>query len=411
MKGYNNNKSRDIEILTELEQIIFNLNNENLEFSVQQTMNLLDANFPNSFNFVICKLVQAAFSSQRGEFDKYLIYLKSIQTKEEETNINPKIIDIFCRLLSESKTQESYYLLEKMINLNFVDSSITKGISTVYFAHYKTIEEIGTYWNDPFRDLFLINYKELSKNDLELHKRLVHEGVNPSNIVKAIRRDDVEKLQEISSQNKFDFNQTIEPSLYERFSFVNKRNVSLIDYAAFFGSIKCFKFLLLNGSDLKNSGKFAVAGGNLEIIKLCEQNHSSFEGSCEAAIEFHRNDIFQYIYDNKIEPLDEDDQSAPRMKTRSSSKREHNKLLSLGLLSISSSNYEVLSFFEREGVKANDHLIDEVAKIGNLFLFKYLLENNQIPKYILISASESGNFELVKFILEQGGIDINFKGI
>ena len=57
--------------------------------------------------------------------------------------------------------------------------------------------------------------------------------------------------------------------------------------------------------------KFAVAGGNIEIIKLCEQNHSSFEGACEAAIQFHRNDIFRYIYENEIEQFDEYNQSAP----------------------------------------------------------------------------------------------------
>ena len=57
---------------------------------------------------------------------------------------------------------------------------------------------------------------------------------------------------------------------------------------------------MLNGSDLANLVKFAVAGGNLQIIKLYEQNHLSFEGACEIAARFHRNEIFHYIYDNKI---------------------------------------------------------------------------------------------------------------
>ena len=64
---------------------------------------------------------------------------------------------------------------------------------------------------------------------------------------------------------------------------------------------KMFKFLLMNGSDLKISGKSFVAVGSIEIIKFCEQNHSSFKGSCETAIRFHRNEIFRYIYDNEIE--------------------------------------------------------------------------------------------------------------
>ena len=83
----------------------------------------------------------------------------------------------------------------------------------------------------------------------------------------------------------------------------------------------------------------------------------------------------------------------------------------MGLISITSSNYEVFSFLESEGMKTNEYLINEAAKIGNLFLVKYFLENHQIPKDILVFASESGNIELVKFILKQGGIDINAKDI
>ena len=82
MEGTKNNKTNTIQIFNALEKIIFNLNDENLEFSVQQTMNLFDANFPYSFNLVICILVHNAFSSQRGECDTYLSYMKSIQIKE-----------------------------------------------------------------------------------------------------------------------------------------------------------------------------------------------------------------------------------------------------------------------------------------------------------------------------------------
>ena len=96
-----NNKSCNIQILGELEKIIFNLNNENLEFSVQQALNLFDVNFPYSFNLAICTLVHAAFASQRAGFDSYLSFLKSIQAKEEEANTdNPKILHIFCEFLS-----------------------------------------------------------------------------------------------------------------------------------------------------------------------------------------------------------------------------------------------------------------------------------------------------------------------
>ena len=44
-----------------------------------------------------------------------------------------------------------------------------------------------------------------------------------------------------------------------------------ISIDAFFGSIKCFNFLLLNESKLENTFKYAISGGDLEIIHLCEQ--------------------------------------------------------------------------------------------------------------------------------------------
>ena len=67
--------------------------------------------------------------------------------------------------------------------------------------------------SDPFCDIFLKNIEKLSKNDWELHKRLVREGVNPLDFAKVIRCDNVEKLQEISTQNKFDFNQSINSTI------------------------------------------------------------------------------------------------------------------------------------------------------------------------------------------------------
>ena len=206
------------------------------------------------------------------------------------------------------------------------------------------------------------------------------------------KRFEVMKLRNFEKYHpKATFNQKIKLSLYEKYSFINKDDISLIDYEAFFGSIKCFKFLMLNGSDLNNSAKYAVAGGNFEIVKLSEQNHSLFEESYEIAVRFHRNEIFHYIYDNKMEVL------------------EDVKLSKLVNICVSSSNYELISILEGKGMKIKEIIINEASKIGNLFLVRHFLENNQFPKNILVFASKSGNAELIKFILEQKGINVNAK--
>ena len=73
----------------------FNINEENIESSVQQTMNFFDVNFSYSFNFVICNLIHSAFISQKYDANTYINYMKTLQNKEE-TNISQiKIIDIF----------------------------------------------------------------------------------------------------------------------------------------------------------------------------------------------------------------------------------------------------------------------------------------------------------------------------
>ena len=262
----------------------------------------------------------------------------------------------------------------------------------MYFAHYQTnFEPSGFNRRFPFSREFFENFEALKKNDWELHKQLVQEGVNPSNLARAIRNDDVEKFQEISSQANFDFNQTIKPSLYERCSFINKEDVSLVDYAAFFGSIKCFRFLLLNGQKIKSTFKYAVAGGNLEIIHHCEQNQTSFERSYQAAIEFHRNDIFYYLYENKI--------------------IQFNNLTRLGEECIRYDNYEILEYLEKEGMKIDISIIKTLTIAGNLPLFKYFHNAKRSLKDSLFLSVKSGNFELVKYILEQEGIDINAKDI
>ena len=103
------------------------------------------------------------------------------------------------------------------------------------------------------------------------------------------------------------------------------------------------------------------------------------------------SEIFHYLIDDKIEILEE------------------NELNELWKVCVSSSNYELLSALEGKDLKINKNIINEEAKIGNLFLIKYFLENNQIPKDILQTPTASGNAELVKFILQREKIDINAK--
>ena len=385
-----------MQISQSLESIVFGLNEENIEASVQSTNNLFVDIFPYTFNLLVSKFIYSAFASQTKNEDLVLKYLLALNTKEEETTKTAtNLIQIFCRYLLGIETQESYFLLQQLIEQGLLEPNLVKNLNTLYFSQFKTKEEIKKLertWPKPqFFDEFFSTLEELSKEDWKLHIQYLKEGINPLEIVKILRNDDLEKLQEISTQNNFDFNQKIKPSLYERYSFINKENVSLIDYCAFFGSIQCFKYLLLNGANVKNTLKYAIAGGNLEIIHLCEQNNSLFKEVFETAIEFHRNDIFYYFYDKKI--------------------IENNDIKKLGIKCIKYNNYEIFSYLEKEGMKINDEIINQISENGNTFLINDFIQKNQIPYNIIVYACISGNIEIVKILLEQKDIDIDAKDI
>ena len=371
------------EYLETIQIAVWNVNEKNFNESVESIMNLIDNNYPYSFYLLLSQIIFSSFASRAKSSDTCLRFVKAIETREA----NNKMFEIFTHYLLGLSSQESFYLLSEMIEQNLIDPKTVRNIESFYFAPYKTNHEID--WKSSFPLSIQLNFNELSKDNWSLHKKYVHEGVNHLEIAKIIRNDDIQKLQEISSKADFDFNQGVVPSLYEIFSFINKRNISLIDYAAFFGSIKCFKFLMLNGSDLKNTGKYAIAGGNLEIIHLCEQNDSSFEESYEAAVEFHQNDVFHYLYENEIVEIGD--------------------LAELGRKCIIYNNFELLSFLEERGMKITENVIMDSARIGNLFLTKFFLQEYPLPNCILGLSTKSGNIELVKYILEQQGIDVNEK--
>ena len=72
--------------------------------------------------------------------------------------------------------------------------------------------------------------------------------------------------------------------------------MSPFECSALFGSVKCFKYLMLSGEEInKDVCKLAIAGGNIEIVHLCEQKGLSFEKCLNFSIYFHRFELFEWI--------------------------------------------------------------------------------------------------------------------
>lgn len=120
--------------------------------------------------------------------------------------------------------------------------------------------------------------------------------------------DDVERLRVLSANPEFEIDKKIESPFLSPFYFLTNE-YSLLSCAASFGSVECFKYLIQNGANYNNPQKetqvsqYAMIGGSIEIIRICEQFNMNFEGTLQSSATFFRNDIFEYLHETKNQNL------------------------------------------------------------------------------------------------------------
>ena len=122
--------------------------------------------------------------------------------------------------------------------------------------------------------------------------RLSHDHI--SDIEEIIRMDNINELQKILAIDE------------HRDVYININQIynelTLINFAELHGSIKCFKYLLLNDyyTPSPNSELCVVYGNNLEILHILEQsNRIDYSKLADSAIKLHKHDIIIYAL-NKL---------------------------------------------------------------------------------------------------------------
>lgn len=109
-----------------------------------------------------------------------------------------------------------------------------------------------------------------------------------------IECDDADSLQSRLNVSWFDVNMTI-------------HEVYLIEYAAFLSATMCLKLLINSHCKITDRlTHFAIAGGNAEIIHICEQKNLSFKGTLKIAAAFHHNSVFWWLLETNKDVITED---------------------------------------------------------------------------------------------------------
>lgn len=122
----------------------------------------------------------------------------------------------------------------------------------------------------------------------------------------SIKYDDLDHFQYLSSEPGFDFRQKLPFNPFDP-DYINIALPEPINLAAFFGSINVFKFILNNISSFPTGlGESAVSGGNLEIVRICEQKKLINLNCLQIACSYFRFDILNWLIDNIPSKLDID---------------------------------------------------------------------------------------------------------
>lgn len=147
--------------------------------------------------------------------------------------------------------------------------------------------------------------KEMPENFYELRKK----GENESQICKLIREDSIKDFIVYLNRNSIPLDAKINLSIYETNDLILSKQVELIEYAAFYGSIQIINFLKNEGIELKPSlWQYSIHGKNSEIINLLDDSKVNpdilFKGCLDESIKCHHNDVTYYFLNNNFLPSD-----------------------------------------------------------------------------------------------------------
>ena len=148
--------------------------------------------------------------------------------------------------------------------------------------------------------------KLTNENVFEKFERKRDTSENENYICTLIRSDSVVVFITHVNQTCAPLSSKIKRSIFETNSFLIDQEPTMLEYAAFFGSVQIFQYLLIQGVKPTSSlWIYAIHSKNAEIINILESKHiepedNTYEVCFEESIKCHHNKIGFYIKDNLL---------------------------------------------------------------------------------------------------------------
>ncbi|KAK8882935.1 hypothetical protein M9Y10_045581 [Tritrichomonas musculus] len=335
----------------------------------------------------LCLIVHVSNNYRRGPnfFQKIERILQEFENDMKKFYSNYEIFKIF-----KNNKRILLFLLEEaviLIDNNILRKFIKNKYRDMHYIEYFLPEIKGITEKD---DKILKIIQNIKIDDWEKFYKNRKKGENDDILCKIIRKDLIDDF--MSFENKIN-GSLIKPSIFETNSFLleNKSKTSLLEYAAFFGSIKIFKYLY-NKSKIINPElyPFIIHGMKEKMIHFLLEKFSS--KIYKSSLEYNFDDEFYEDIIIKV-PV----KNIQYYKCLQESIKCHRDRISY--------------FIQRNFIDENVHpkkiihktIVSTCFKYYNFLYLPVYITNFLYFKY----ACEYGYFTIAQLLLETRKIDIN----
>ena len=166
------------------------------------------------------------------------------------------------------------------------------------FSEYK--EYFQEQIRNPLYSL-LVKEKIFQKDENKYDENILITLYEPNSLQYIIKQDDIEEFKNLLLINPgYDLDNQIKittdsyiPLIY---SFVSNKEIYLLEFASYFGSVNIVKYLLMNNcNECENPEFYVVAGGNFELIHIFQNLGYSYISMLLVSIEYQRYEISDWI--------------------------------------------------------------------------------------------------------------------
>ena len=260
--------------------------------------------FDNSDDFhefmVIINKISKYHNRQHNLIQKMERIIINYQDQIKQTFSNNQIFDFF----KNNKRILLFLIRQKIVN---VDSDILHDyILNINYIDYKFyfFNEIKEIISNELKNTICEEMKLIKITEIDDKKLTI--GENDNYFCTLIRNDSINDFIIYVNKTNTLLLKQIPPSIYETNYFLKGKKISMIEYAAFFGSMQIIRYLFMNKVGLKPSlWLYAIHSNNPELIHFLEENHVDPDdktyGECyKESIKCHHNDFARFIFDNVI---------------------------------------------------------------------------------------------------------------